>query len=101
MATQLKPGNISPKGEFWINDPRFANSMAQAIEDELNTLMVNDDLPALDMDASKDVVRDRRRLFVAIARGVVSHLQAHKAAIKVYCEDNETKPLSAVDVNYS
>jgi hypothetical protein len=36
--------------------------------------MTNDGLPPLSMDASDRSVRDRRRLFVAIARGVVRHL---------------------------
>ncbi|MDB5718908.1 MAG: hypothetical protein JWM38_2335 [Sphingomonas bacterium] len=100
MADALKPGNISPKAQMWINDPQFTCSMAQAMEDALNTLMVNDDLPALDTDASQTSVRDRRRLFVAIARGVVSHLQAHKAAITLFCEDNQTKPVSGIAVDY-
>ena len=49
--------------------------MADAIENELNTLMTSDGLPPLNMDASDPTVRDRRRFFVAIARGVVAHLE--------------------------
>lgn len=100
MAIKLKPGNISPIAEPWIIDPRFANSMAEAIEQELDALMAADNLPSLDTDASKKDVRDRRRLFVAIARGVVRHLDANRGAIKVFCEDNQTKPVTVVDVNY-
>ena len=61
MPVQLKPGSLS----------QFANSMAAEIENELNTLMTADGLPPMNMDASDQTVRDRRRLFVAIARGVV------------------------------
>jgi hypothetical protein len=88
---QLKPGSLS----------NFSNSMAAAIENELNTLMTNDGLPALNMDASDQTVRDRRRLFVAIARGVVAHLQSQKPAIQVFCEHNQTKPVTIVDVDFS
>lgn len=101
MAIRLKPGNISPVAEPWINDPRFADSMAEAIEQELDALMAADNLPHLDIDASQTAVRDRRRLFVAIARGVVRHLAAQRGAIKVYCEDDETKPVTVIDVDYS
>lgn len=68
----LKPGNLTASTN--LNDPAFLNSMASEIESELSQLMTNDGLPALSMDASDSSVRDRRRLFVAIARGVVRHL---------------------------
>ena len=91
MPVQLKPGSLS----------QFANSMAAEIENELNTMMINDGLPQMIMDASDQTVRDRRRLFVAIARGVVRHLQDRKAAIQVFCEDDETKPVTVVDVDFT
>jgi hypothetical protein len=68
----LKPGNLTLSTN--PNDPAFLNSMASEIENQLNTLMTNDHLPKLSMDPSNRSVRDRRRLFVAIARGVVRHL---------------------------
>ena len=68
----LKPGNLTLSTN--PNDPAFLDSMASEIESELNTLMISDELPPLSMDASDSTVRDRRRLFVAIARGVVAHL---------------------------
>jgi hypothetical protein len=68
----LKPGNLTASTN--PNDPAFLNSMASEIENQLNTLMTNDGLPKLSMDLSNRSVRDRRRLFVAIARGVVRHL---------------------------
>ncbi|MGH6843032.1 MAG: hypothetical protein ACREDV_13270 [Methylocella sp.] len=91
MAVELKPGSLSS----------FANSMAAEIENELDTMMINDGLPPMIRDASDQSVRDRRRLFVAIARGVVRHLQDRKAAIQVFCEDNETKPVTVVDVDFT
>jgi hypothetical protein len=87
----IKPGSLAS----------FSNSMADAIEFELNKLMKSDGLPELNMDASDPTVRDRRRFFVAIARGVVAHLENRKDAIKVFCEHNQTKPVTAIDVDFS
>lgn len=72
MGTTLKPGNLTASID--PNDPAFLNSMAREIESQLETLMTNDGLPPLSMEASDPSVRDRRRLFVAIARGVVKHI---------------------------
>ena len=45
--------------------------------------MTDDGLPPLSMDASDQSVRDRRRLFVAIARGVVKHLADNPGAFAI------------------
>lgn len=87
----IKPGSLAS----------FPNSMAAAIENELNSLMTSDGLPPLNMDASDPTVRDRRRFFVAIARGVVAHLEDHKGSIEVFCEHNQTKPVTVFDVDFS
>jgi hypothetical protein len=61
--------------------PGFAGSMAAAIEDALNEQLLADGmhpLPAGDIAA-----RDRRRLFVAIAEGVIRHLDANPQALRV------------------
>lgn len=91
MAVELKPGSLAD----------FANSMAAAIESELNDMMIADGLPPMSMDASEQSVRDRRRFFIAIARGVVRHIEERKAAIKVFCEHNQTKPVTVIDVDFS
>ena len=74
----LKPGNLTASSD--VNDPAFLDSMASEIESELSALMTNDGLPALSMDPTDRSVRDRRRLFVAIARGVVRHLTGNPDA---------------------
>jgi hypothetical protein len=81
MGTQLKAGNLTPSTN--PNDPAFLNSMAQEIESQLNTLMTNDGLPAISMNPSDQSVRDRRRLIVAIARGVVKHLADNPGAFAI------------------
>lgn len=87
MADPIKPGNLKlPVLEDYGG---FANSMAKAIEDELNNLLILDGLPALPTTPITDrEIRDRRRLFVAIARGVVRHLRDHSDAIDVVRADS-------------
>jgi hypothetical protein len=76
MEDELIPGDLTSDP----TDPFFANSMAEKIEQQLDTLMAADGLPHLSTDVSDPTVRDRRRLFVAIARGVVLHLAQHPGA---------------------
>jgi hypothetical protein len=87
----LKPGSLGS----------FSGSMAQDIEHELDILMQAAGSPPLNTDASDQSVRDRRRFLVAIARGVVKHIESNKANIKVFCEHNKTKPVTVVDVDWS
>jgi hypothetical protein len=97
MGTELFPGNLKPIKPAPPNPPSnatdyslFTNSMADEIEQQLNTLMVGDDLPALSFDVNDRTVRDRRRLFVAIARGVCLHLANNKDAFDIFCVHGTT-----------
>ena len=83
----IKPGNLGSKADPFPIPASFANSMAAAIEAELNTLLIADGLPPLDIDNSPES-RDRRRLFAAISRGVVRHLRDNLDAIKVQRVDS-------------
>jgi ubiquinone biosynthesis protein UbiJ len=66
------------------SDPaRFADSMAAAIEDELNKLLAEDGKQTLPGDGTTDVARDRRRFIAAISRGVIRHLMEHADALTV------------------
>ena len=56
----------------------FADSMAEEIEKALNQVRGEAGLPPL---APGD--RDRRILFIAIARGMINHLKKHEAAFQV------------------
>lgn len=60
----------------------LSDSIALAIEQELNALLQADGLPALST-GNEEAVRDRRRLFCAIGRGVVRHLVARKKAFEI------------------
>lgn len=72
----IKPGSLG----------NFGNSMAAEIEAQLHAMLIADGLPGLpglpgEPAGSAQDLRDRRRLFVAIARGVVKHLKLHEADI--------------------
>jgi hypothetical protein len=74
MATKLTGGgNVFATGE---------NSMAAAIERQLNKLLV-EPLPTVDSPEA----RDRRRMFAAIARGVIEHLAANPDALVIQITD--------------
>ena len=85
MADRLKPGQFVPRaqGARSFDYAGVVGSMAQTMEDELDALLAMDGRPALKHDADDVEVRDRRRLFVAIARGVVIHLRENQGAFTV------------------
>jgi len=84
MAHKIKPGNLTTAPADYS---AYADSMAAEIEAQLNALLVLDDLPALPGAADDREVRDRRRLFVAIARAVVKHLDDNRNAIDIEVPD--------------
>lgn len=59
----------------------FADSMAEEIEKAFNQVRGENGLPAL--SGTTVDVRDRRMLFIAIARGVINHLDKKHAAFEV------------------
>ena len=74
MANELTGGDeVFPVGE---------NSMAAAIERQLNRLLSDASLDPLPF-ADTTEARDRRRMFAAIARGVIEHLAANPDALKI------------------
>jgi hypothetical protein len=75
VGNELKPGNMNPDD--------MVNSMAEQIDLEFDKLLQADGLQKLSFDMTDRMVRDRRRLFVAIARGVVQHLVANADAFSV------------------
>jgi hypothetical protein len=76
----IRPGDLTV---IPIDYTAWNGSMAALIEEELNRLLLLDGLPALPTDPTDREVRDRRRLFVAIARAVVRHLKDQAGAIDV------------------
>jgi hypothetical protein len=81
----IKPGRMGSPAAA-ATPGVFADSMAADIESAFNALLADEDLPRVPDDNSKES-RDRRRLFVAIARGIVRHLDEHRSAITVTVPD--------------
>jgi hypothetical protein len=80
----IRPGNLTIVPTDYT---AFADSMAEEIEEQLNALLALDGLATLPGDAGDREVRDRRRLFVAIARAVVKHLHEQSTSINVDVPD--------------
>jgi hypothetical protein len=62
----------------------FVSSMASRIEDELNSILGGEGRDTFDTHDNSSDARDRRMLFVAIARGVVAHLVDNPDAFKLH-----------------
>lgn len=89
MGTTLKRGGVLPA--------EFAGSMAEAMEVALNQLLSDTGKPTVPTDDS-DEVRDRRILFVAIARGVIDHLVDNEDAFTIRRQDDDTVELAQHNV---
>ncbi len=81
MPNKIKPGDFTATANDYS---QYANSMAEEIEAQLNRLLTIDGLQTLPTDINDREVRDRRRLFVAIARAVVKHLNDNRNAIDIF-----------------
>ena len=56
--------------------------MAEAMEQALNDLLSSEGKPTVPTDDTEEV-RDRRIMFVAIARGVIDHLVTNEGAFTI------------------
>ncbi|MFQ5793432.1 MAG: hypothetical protein ACE5JP_00075 [Candidatus Bipolaricaulia bacterium] len=67
-----------------LNEPQgqFENSMAGEIEKALNDLRAKEGMDPIPLGN-----RDRRMLFIAIARGVINHLKNNEQAFQIHLED--------------
>ena len=83
MGDKLKAGNMGGKGNESVTPSAFADSMAAKIEEELSALLVGEGRDPLDLNDNSSETRDRRVLFVAIAKGVIKHLVANQDAFRV------------------
>ncbi|HEY5955636.1 MAG TPA: hypothetical protein VIV60_03740 [Polyangiaceae bacterium] len=90
MGDKLKPGGLGDADDPSDFPNAFANSMAKAMEDALNDLLDDEDKPTLPTDNSPET-RDRRLMFVAIARGIVNHLVANEAAFTIRRDDDTVR----------
>lgn len=90
MPHGLRPGDLTANP---VDFTGFADSMAEAMEEELDALLGLDGLPPVSKDESDREVRDRRRFMIAIARGVVRHLAERHDALTV-THDGDTRTVA-------
>ena len=84
MPDQLKPGGMGKDSEPLNARPKdFVNSMADAMDSAFHALLLADKMTSFELDTNSKEARDRRRIFVAIAQGVVRHLRDHGKALTV------------------
>jgi hypothetical protein len=80
---QLKPGGMGDASDPLNARPsEFANSMADAMDSAFHALLAAEGT-TFELETNSKEARDRRRLFVAIAQGVVRHLWEHGKALTV------------------
>lgn len=84
MADKIRPGTFTVTATDYSG---YVGSMAEEIEKQLDALLALDGLPSLPAASDDREVRDRRRLFVAIARAVVKHLNENRNAIAIEVPD--------------
>ena len=82
MADTLDAGGMGKPSEIGV-PANFANSMADYIERAYWHCLDNDRKDTFDTSGNRDGDRDRRRIFVAIAQGVVQYLHDHQGAFRV------------------
>jgi len=90
----LRPGGMGPKvGSGKPAD--FAGSMAEAMEDALNKLLLNEtpSMKTFDVNTNSQEARDRRRMFVAIAQGIIRHLKDNAGALWIENSVNVKLPV--------
>lgn len=61
----------------------FADSMAQEIEKALDEARIEAGFGPLPAPGNEDDLKNRRVLFIAIARGVINHLAKHQQAFEI------------------
>jgi hypothetical protein len=84
MPDQLKPGGMGKASDPLNAKPSdFANSMADAMDSAFHALLAAEGMSSFEVNTNSKEARDRRRIFVAIAQGVVRHLKDHGKALTV------------------
>ena len=79
----IKPGGMGSKANPNVVPPEFTNSMAEAMENAFNDLLMNDGMKTFTVTNNSQESRDRRRLFVAIALGMMRHLSQNSDALRI------------------
>lgn len=84
MGTVITPGGMGKASDPPNSRPgHFANSMADAMDTAFHDLLVGEGMKTFELDTNSKEARDRRRIFVAIAQGIVRHLSANAGALSI------------------
>jgi hypothetical protein len=95
-TVQLRPGNM--ESTTFLSDGKpsdFGSSMAEAIEDALSTLMSSDGMNTFEKNTNSSDARDRRRILIAIAQGVIRHLVDNAGAFQITGTDSVNGAIQA------
>jgi hypothetical protein len=86
MGDKSDPANARP--------PDFVNSMADAMDIAFHDLLSAEkpSMKTFELNTNSKEARDRRRLFVAIAQGVVRHLKDNAGALMIKDSLNNVVP---------
>ncbi len=96
MGNALDPGNMQNAPDPTNQIPTdFELTMASAIENAFVALLQQDGMRTFAVNTNASDARDRRRLLLAIAQGVVRHLVDNAAAFQVSGTDSLGQPISA------
>lgn len=88
MSHELKRGALGSPADETPLPAEFAGSMAAAMEAALNFYMTGEGKQAVPVDNTTES-RDRRILFLAIAKGVIDHLAAKPDAFRIVQSDGD------------
>jgi hypothetical protein len=86
----IKPGAMGSKTDPTTKPPEFAGSMAEAMESALNDALGVDGIKTFVVNNNSQEARDRRRIFVAIAAGMIDYLKHNTDALEIL--DSLKKP---------
>jgi hypothetical protein len=84
----LNPGNMAQTVDSNNIPSDFESSMAASIEAALNALLAQDSMNTFNVQSNTQTARDRRRILIAIAQGVVSHLKNNPGAFVIQGTDS-------------
>ena len=80
----IKPGGMGSNSDPSVKPPEFVSSMAEAIEDAMNDLLSQEVMTTLPVNTNSREARDRRRMFVAIALGMMRYLQNNMDGLEIF-----------------
>jgi hypothetical protein len=79
----IKPGAMGNKAGPNTKPPEFAGSMAEAMENALNDALSVDGIKPFVVNTNSQDARDRRRMFVAMAVGMVEYLKHNTDGLQI------------------